>query len=416
MLEVRMDRLSQSVSEKKVANPTMKMVEEALSNAGFRDGIWVMKAPHRTRKRGAERFRALRMDGSGIRVRCKPSGNDTCYEWTLCPPPAMDQDEIFSDLCAIHSSSLKPNKSSLIRKEEAAIIVGLFDRVADAEPAINPAADLFRKQDPEISEAAVAGPVETAAALKPRDVRKSESLDISGTDENLCSDFALDRALMAFHVCSGGKEFVKRGVLSEGLIRLLGIEALTKRSPVYGSVKGAMRALMMALCGRGYMERVMYGQNSTNGYRITADGEKRLGLLKGLFEMPTVSEGVAALEGKEDQAEIPGPTDAISILKGLIAQHEEIGKQMKDLAVLIGELENETENDSLMVSGIVKALGEKLAEKGELDKEIARLESKLGALREGCEGKASDMRSLKDEMERLRARRHEIESRITSRR
>ena len=60
MLQVRLERVPFGINERKTVNPTMRLVEMAIRNAGFSDGVWLLRSPHRTRKKGAERFRALR--------------------------------------------------------------------------------------------------------------------------------------------------------------------------------------------------------------------------------------------------------------------------------------------------------------------------------------------------------------------
>lgn len=434
MLEVKLERVPYGVSEKKILNPTVKMLEFALSNAGFSEGTWVLKSPHRTRKKGAERFRAMRLEGTGIRVRTKPGGNDTCYEWTIFPPQGMDQDSIFSDLCSLHPTSMRSTRS-MAATGEGGIMGSLFDRIADSKPGLLPDDlavkkhnNFFKPNTDEIQSdldefatdlEGVTSVAEISVELAPA-MERIESLDISETGETLSSDFAVDRALIAFKISGCGADFVRRTVLSEGLVKLLNIEGLSKKSAVYGSVKGAMRVLLMSCCGKGYMERIMYGENSTNGYRLTEEGKKRLALLDTL-----VAEDLKSRPAQQKQAEaeikpavVASPKDvgdAISALKGLIGEHESVRKQMEDLAVLIEELEVESENEGHMLVGVENSLATKVSERDALDAEIGRLRSKLAGLKVGGEKKAADMRALRDEMDKLSAKKAEIESRLTSR-
>ena len=432
MLEVKLERVPYGVSEKKVLNPTVKMLEFALSNAGFSEGTWVLKSPHRTRKKGAERFRAMRLEGAGIRVRTKPGGNDTCYEWTIFPPQGMDQDAIFSDLCSLHPTSMRSTRS-MAETGEGGIMGSLFDRITDSKPglltddlAVKKHSNFFKPNTDEIQSdleefatdlEGVTSVAQISEGLA-HAMERIESLDISETGETLSSDFAVDRALIAFEISGGGTDFVRRTVLSEGLVKLLNIEGLSKKSAMYGSVKGAMRVLLMSCCGKGYMERIMYGENSTNGYRLTEEGKKRLALLDTLVSEELKSRPVKQKHAEAKPAVVASPKDvgnAISVLKGLIGEHEAVKKQMEDLAVLIEELEIESENEGHMLVGVENSLANKVSERDALDAEIGRLRSKLSGLKVGGEKKAADMGALKEEMDKLSAKKAEIESRLTSR-
>jgi hypothetical protein len=309
---------------------------------------------------------------------------------------------------------MRPTKSSATISEEKSIIGGLFYRIAGFESGVLPD-DLTMKSVPLEDETPAKNP-----EISVRDVSKSfspavkiESLDISATGESMSSDFAIDRALMAFKACGKGTDFVRRSALSAGIIKMLNIDGLAKRSQIYGSVRGAMRALLMSCCEKGYIERIMYGPNSTNGYRLTEEGKKRMDLISGT----SVESFASNVEAEPVDAE-PHSNDAdktIIMLKSMISEHESIKKQISDLGELIAELENESENDSLMLNGLDQALSEKVSERDALDKEISRLRSKMEVLREGEDKKAKDALELKAEMEKLAGRKREIESRLSVR-
>lgn len=431
MLEVRIEKVPYSVNEKKTLNPTMRMLEFALANAGFEDGIWLLKSPHRTRKKGAERFRAMRLEGAGIRVRCKPGGNDTCYEWTLFPPAGMDLDSVFSDLCSLHPNSMRSTRV-MADAGEVSIMGGLFDRIVSSRPGLLPP-DIATKPEVKFSRGAEAATPEEAVEedsppegfASPKEMSEETeppmsrigSLDLSSMKHSLSSNYAVDRALIAFWITSGGSDFSRRNILSEGLIRLLGMVGLSKNSPIYGSVKGAMRAILMACCSAGYMERLMYGENSTNGYRLTENGRKRLNFLESLLDEPLATQFRNAAappeEEKVPEAIHTHPDDKISVLKGLIGEHDSVKKEMEEIRQLMEELEGEVENDELMLSGLNKALAEKVGERESLNREIERLEAKMSSLRQGSEKKATDMRELKSELDRLSARKAAIELKVT---
>lgn len=522
MLEVKMDRVPFGISDKKVLNPTMKMLEFALHNAGFSEGVWILKSPHRTRKKSAERFMALRLEGSGFRVRCKPGGNDTCFEWTLLPPEHMDQNSVFSDLRSLHSKTMRSTrkfKDEMVDKVEASIVGVLFDRLVDAKPEIAKTevsrtsqqettqqeikaqikqsstslkklleiqknlilSDLVereRRKDPKsltlemiannrgcsvsavgnlakimesesgvhrddarrlyddsvkaeavemhkrgvkiseiakhllMSKAAVTRAIKSsksAVSEPPQNETVEEqikSLDLSSMEQPR-SDYAMDRALIAFEMLAGDSLFMKKNALFEGFNKLLKIDELVKKNPRHGSVKGAIRSILMACCSSEYMERIVYGSN-TNGYRITEKGKERLLTIRSLIDLAPSPNDIPKPAQKTG-------SDKIGLLKGLIAEHDSATKGVDELGQLISELENEIEDEELKLSGLSKSLEEKTLQRDELSKEISRLQEKFESLQKDKQKRLSDMDELKRERDEMSRKKTEIESKLASR-
>ena len=405
MLQVRLERVPFGINERKTVNPTMRLVEMAIRNAGFSDGVWLLRSPHRTRKKGAERFRALRSDSSGIRVRCKPSGNDTCYEWTLGVPEGMDQDLAFDELCFLHANTLRPTKSLSSLRRDVAVVGGLVNSISsEPEPEILPAQE---KKVSDVSEMLCpipSLPEKSETREKPR-IAEDESM--------------LDRALAVSYKVADKTGFAKRAELSESLMEELSLDEFIKGSSVYESRQAAMRALMMALCGRGYLDRVMYGKKSTNGYRLTDSGWDRL---RGLG-VPTVEsefgKELDSLEESEKDEDVQTPTKAISAMtmvtiKGLVAEHESLDAKIEELKELLAVLGTEREDQDLIISGLNSALGEKRSERSRLDAEISRMEEKLRKCEETTKKATSDAGQLEEEMAALTARREELERQLTA--
>ncbi len=109
MFKVNFERASLKISDK-IWNLTINLIKKVLENAGMDEGEWSLKLPHRIRKKGNERFKAIRQahDGKvrGVRIRCKPAGNDTSFEYTLIPPSDVDTDTLFSLLSRVHPKNL----------------------------------------------------------------------------------------------------------------------------------------------------------------------------------------------------------------------------------------------------------------------------------------------------------------------
>lgn len=161
----------------------MNLVKKVLENAGMDEGEWYLRLPHRIRKKGNERFKAIRQDHNGkvrgVRIRCKPAGNDTSFEYTLVPPSDVDTDTLFSLLSRVHPKNLD-----------------IYDTLA-MKAAI---------QYPEIRELAGTKPIfplrrhnrsteEASAEISQRpDTKKDTELEVGTTEKQtlkaICSEFA----------------------------------------------------------------------------------------------------------------------------------------------------------------------------------------------------------------------------------
>lgn len=461
MLDVRFERISMGINEKKTLTPTLKMVEMALRNIGFSDGVWLLKSPHRTRKKGAERFRAIRFDGAGIRVRCKPGGNETCYEWTLFPPAGTDQDLLFSDLCGLHPKDLRVVRSATSVRSEAAVLGGFVRHLTEQplpeaseeegdRPEVLPSENEVLRQESHEEQTPVTSSQEspsdedelerefeetsllqTPAEASEAFVRKMptiSSLDISGMESGrLRSDPVLDRALIALGIAMKGTDSIPRGVSSEVMVRKLNIGGLLERSRVYDSLKGAMKAIMMSLHRRGYIDRIMGKRNSegghwVKGYKMTGKGRKRLAMLVQMLDPSIageleeqVAEPVAPPEpAKEIRPPKAEGEDRIGTIKGMIDEHDSVKRQIADLKELLAESRRERDDDLVLVQGLRKAVDEKVGQIEALKAEMARIEGRALELESKVRMAESDAESLESEMRDLEVRKIELESGIFS--
>lgn len=426
MLQIRLDRVPFGINERKTVNPTMGLVETAIRNAGFSDGVWILRSPHRTRKKGAERFRTLRSDGSGIRVRCKPGGNDTCYEWTLVVPEGMDQDLAFDELCFLHANTLMPTKSLSSLRRDIAVVGGLVNAVSpEPKPEILPPRG---RKASDVANMLCPSPKTQNADMGVAEVERKEEQGARPARSDLDSkqskmaehDSLLDRALTVVHEVADGAGFAKRAELSDSLIGRLSLDEFISESEVYESKQAAMRALMMALCGRGYLDRVMYGKKSTNGYRLTDSGRARLAELGVALAEEEFRKELESVGGEQKEDEIVKPKkDAKSpmtmvAIKELVAEHESLDAKIEELRELLAVLGTEREDRDLIVSGLNSALGEKRSERSRLDAEISRMEEKLSKCEEAAQKAANDAGQLEEEMAAMVARREELEKRLTA--
>lgn len=125
-------------SEAKIVNPTRAMILGVLSDAGF-DGVWEIRDSRRIRKKGRERFSAIRIESragsKSVRLWCKPVGNDTAFEYSLFPPSDVDVQMVFSVLKRVNPITLRVSES-------ATLPMAVMGRVLDMPPIAPPAEDV----------------------------------------------------------------------------------------------------------------------------------------------------------------------------------------------------------------------------------------------------------------------------------
>lgn len=398
MLEVKIERTPQK-NERKLLFPTIKLVETALKNSGYVDGIWTMKSPRRIRKRGAERFRAIRVEGSGIKIRCKPGGNETRYEWVLFAPEKHTAEDVFFVLCSLHPSTVMPLSSLL--KEDSKIVSNLFEKSLDRKPSFIPVPassnkELKKPKEPSVSCAEVSKAFE----------KNIESLDISQIQDHVSCDAAINRALIVFSIFSENN-FIKRSNISEKMIKLLKLEDLIKVSPIYSSIPAVMRAIMMGLCKEGFIERVISNKKNglaggaTAGYRIT---EKGFCKLKSIQIDPELQKEIQE-SSKTSKTSIKNKRRTLEELKRLISEHDSLTHQISEFKELIEDLTKETVSQDEIIS----SLEQKKKEQEALNKEIKDLELKLAEFKKTS---SKDIEDLNKEMTSLIEKKKEIESEL----
>lgn len=107
-VEIELTRMPYGMSDKKTLTPTVNLVKNLLERLSY-SGTWTMICQRRAKKRVEETFRALRLEQNGIRIRCKPGGNETCYEYVLMPPHETTQsnDQLLQQLQRVHPRRLE---------------------------------------------------------------------------------------------------------------------------------------------------------------------------------------------------------------------------------------------------------------------------------------------------------------------
>lgn len=302
-------------SENKVVNPTRALMTAILEEAGF-DGAWGMKDSRRIKKKGRERFGAIRIESrsgaKSIRIWCKPRGNDTAFEYSLSTPEGTDLQMSFAVLKRVNPVTLKVAESPslpmavlsraidlpspLPLREEPIVEVedspSVPAKEAPSEVGTQAEKEMVAREldgmallmdflksnegasDEEVREHAEASGVQVSQSMissvrgilgrsgppRPKAEKEgSESFPSMELDPSiLLSDpEAMDRALMAIgFVMEFG--YAKKSDASSAIIRHLGLRRFTSgQSQFYKSIEGAMRALTMALRKNGrYIERV----------------------------------------------------------------------------------------------------------------------------------------------------------------
>lgn len=416
------------MSEKKVVNPTIDLVKRVLKEAGLDEGAWTLKNPSRNRKKGSERFRAIRQEHWGVRVRCKPGGNDTCWEYVLNPPEGTDAGMVFDILSRVHPVRLEIPESVRLPRAFLARMAGVDDLFPKPRPKTLPQLprpplplepvqqaqdDLPAKQiEPEqpketpraISTSFVParGIRETATVLSVLPIEKQTSLALF--EPCLLSDEeAMDRALIALaYVSVGG--FAKRIPASNSIVENLDMHKFVKEisNGTYVSINGAMRALTMALTSFGYIERIICASNSTRGYTLTRKAEKRINLLRQIFDESVFSKIKPGWSGNTE-SEWPSPEDdqtenqegleeknldkAFSVMDKL----KEAVDQVHQVDGFLRNLESEKTDLEATKAGHEMSLSQKAEKLKELQEEIERIKGKIGEIDTQIEKKNNEI-------------------------
>lgn len=304
-------------SEKKVAGPTVSLLREILTNAGMDEGEWSLRDSRRIKKKGRERFHAIRIEErsgrKSVRIWCKPGGNDSCFEYSLLPPAEVDTNVLFGLLRRVHPVNLEIPESNDLPRAFINHVVDFKPRIlsplvlrgdsAAKEPcefvgAEDPPHDMDSSAEAEIREAVRdldllergSPPQGIAQAV----AKSKESMALFLDDPVLMSDQeVMDKALLTLSIVAPNG-YAKKNEASSSIIENLGIKRFVKEvsGGTYTSVEGAMRALTMALRSSGYLERVHYAaenggvSKAIKGYKLTHKATKRISALKAVGNLP----------------------------------------------------------------------------------------------------------------------------------
>lgn len=436
MFSLSFERSSLKITDKKVGNPTMAIVRRVLENAGMNEGEWRLRNPHRIRQKRCERFKVIRLDHSagskGIRIKCKPGGNDTSFEYTLVPPPEVDMNVLYHALERVHPNTLEIHDTVAL----AAAIFHPELRESGVPPLVRPKVmpvgssesndmpkehcSLVNDSDVEtqtnekpVSAAVIAQAIEQKAVNKISDLRLDEPAEMNDQE-------VLDKALIALSfVMENG--YARKNPASTAIIENLGMDNFTKNisGGTYASVPGAMRALTMALRAGQFLERVYC--NSENGgftdqirgYKITFKGEKRINALKPFLAdnliakmRPNWSRGGSvedisdscektseSLENQQKTDKIQELTnEELSKLKSWITSLEEANVQIQEVNIVIENLDAEKSDLDINIAGISAVRAQYLKQKEEIDSAIAKLDEKEKEIKEQIAKKDSEIK------------------------
>lgn len=421
-------------SEKKVAGPTVGLLREILVNAGMDEGEWSLRDSRRIKKKGRERFHAIRIEErsgrKSVRIWCKPGGNDSCFEYTLLPPAEVDANMLFSLLRRVNPVNLKIPESRELPK-------AFIDHVIGAKPSALPShavakvdveADTQKEigsEDEESQEFSRDAKAEIMEAVQDLDHMEHGSDSkiiaqvVSPSKESvgallldkptLMSDQgAMDKALLALGVVAPNG-YARKTEASNYIIASLGIKRFIGEvsGGTYTSVEGAMRALTMALRSAGYLERVHYSaedgsvSKGIKGYKLTPKALKRIAALKavrGEVVSPVSAEADVVLgsEALSEESEAGLNSDDLPRLKSLISQHEEADLQLKEINGILGNLDSEIADIQLDATGLDLAEIDKIKQIEVLQSEIQRVREKKMAVAENLKRKFAERKEWED--------------------
>lgn len=431
--------------ERKLESPTVSLVERILDEAGF-DGQWSLRDSRRIRKKGRGRFGAIRLEAragaKSIRIWCKPKGNDTGFEYSLCPPAGVKAEDAFSTLSRVHPVTLAVTESP----ELPGAVLG---RIMDVPPQLQ-AMPKFVEVDPASEaneEVGATDDVPTESVETPQEPSsgadgRQETQDHEPTPEasveandgsplllidegaDLWDREVADRALMAIaFVATDG--IARKSDASSSIIKHLGMEGFAKGgNERYSSVQGSMRALTMAIRKKWkYIERVTYSADGGRGssaavkeYRITPKGRRRLEVVGDMYGpevrsrlsaglASTVARGVTAADAGRAVSAID--MDAI---KGMVRRHDEAKRQIKEHDDVIGGLDSDIRSLSIELEGLESVEAERRRRMAEIQEELREIEEKKSSVSDKIDSKAEERRQWAEMREPYVAERDRIES------
>jgi hypothetical protein len=409
------------------------------------EGDWSLRDSRRIKKKGRERFHAIRIEErsgrKSIRVWCKPAGNDSCFEYTLLPPADIDTNALFGLLRRVNPVNLQIPESKELPRAFIEHVIGSAPKIVPLAPASDEEkeAEAEETQD-ELgfeAEAEIREAVQDLDRLD-RGVDASQIAEaVSPPKESVQSKFPLridepvlmsdqevmDKALVAIGIVAPNG-YAKKKEASDSIITRLGIKEFIRdvSGGTYTSVEGAMRALTMALRGSGYIERVHYTavdgrvSDGIKGYKLTPKGLKRIQSLSGEMK-PVASVALEAIEEDAETAvsdksqEIFGSEEGDSLgeqregglnsedlprLKSLISEHEEADLQLKEIDGILGNLDSEIADIGLDVTGLELAEREKTKQMEALQGEIQRIIDKKASAAEKLTRKRRERREWEE--------------------
>jgi hypothetical protein len=431
-------------SEKKIAGPTVSLMRDILVNACMDEGEWFLRNSKRIKKKGREKFRATRIEDRGgtrgIRVWCKPRGNDTCFEYTLVPPKDIDIQTLFGLLKRVNPVSLNIPESISLPKAFVDHIVDARPNIRQSEPVFAvetvPKDEFTPEAEAEIKEAMIdldnldhgVSKAQVADVVAPPKAKVSLLLDEPAL---LSEQEVMDKALIAISLVAE-RGYAKKNVASASIIENLGIKNFIENvsGGTYTSVEGAMRSLTMAMRGRGYLDRVHYTaedgsvSKGVRGYKLTPKAEKRIVALEALYGDSVAYRAVlgrvrtngATMEaagpmlpgdpGSDallrphgyDEIDATEPvgeglnSEDLPRLKSLISQHEEADLQLKEIDGILANLDSEIADIQIDMTGLELAERDKAIQIESLQGDLDRIRAKKAAASSGLEKKRRERR------------------------
>lgn len=410
--------------EGKLKTPTVRLVEQVLEEAGL-EGLWTLRHSRRIRKRGRGRFGTLKLESRGgaksLRIWCKPRGNDTGFEYSLCPPSESVLEMAFRVLSRV-------NPVTLAVQESSDLPGAVFGHLTDAPPPRDIRPPLRCVEVPENGrkeEEPVVEAPETAPAEPARAALLALRADMSMGDQEVA-----DRALMAISfVAQNGT--ARKAVASESIIEHLGIRDFAEsQEGDYRSVKGSMRALTMSLWKRWrYIDRVRCSARRGRGvsdaikaYRITEKGQRRLESIAPGFSAETRAmmsplwrrsdeprAGVPESLTSGETAAVVAPVGSMDIaeIKRMASMHDEAEKQIREIDSVMEATDSEIRLLKIELEGLDSVESERRKKIRELEDDLVRVSAKRSEVQEEIrkkEQERSEWENAKAPHERERIR------------
>lgn len=429
-------------SERKISGATLDLIGTVLRNAALDEGEWNLRDSHRIKKKGREKFRAIRVESRGgaksVRIWCKPRGNDSCFEYSLVPPAWIEAEDVFKILRRTSPVSLDVAESPSLPKAFLNHVIGMPPKLVIPEKTDVVEVEEKTDEGPKMSEEAnektggvQAHPEQNKPAGGRIEAQGRTSFSLLLDEPCLLSDQeAMDKALVALSLVADEDGYVNKNDASNSMMVELGVRNFVKNvsGGTYTSVEGAMRALTMALSNRGnYIQKILYpSSHNVKSYKLTAKAARRVLALREKYQLEVrdwpknskaehsqteeKDEGLTASEANSELTIFDSGT--LDRLQDLIKECREAEDHIREVDLVIANLDAEISDLRIDLEALDLAERERTKQIEDLNKDIERIRAKKEPIIKSIDQKILDKDGWERDKAPVAAKKSQVEVEI----